>query len=93
MAAIGEFLRIRRNCHNIEEFEKHSKNRISDYTRRGYPMGQFLAAQDKARILDRGSLISGDNSQKRRNSNMNKDRISLFLTYNPANPDLKNIID
>ncbi len=34
----GKFLRIRRNCNRIADYEKHSENRVLDYRRRGYPI-------------------------------------------------------
>ena len=36
----GEFLRIRRNCHKPEDFEKHAKSRCEDYKRRGVTRGR-----------------------------------------------------
>ena len=82
----GEFLRIRRNCHNIIDFEIHSNSRISDYQRRGYPLKDLLAAQERARTADREQLLKENTEKKKERERKNKNRIPLILTYNPANP-------
>ncbi len=47
----GEFLRIRRNCHKLTDFEEHAYARMSDYLRRGYQKEDLEKALDKARKL------------------------------------------
>jgi len=85
----GEFLRIRRNCHKLEDFEKHSNARKQDYLRRGYPTNVLDTALDKARHCDRKELLK----EKPKDMTKNRDRIPLIVTFNPANPNLRKIID
>ncbi len=84
----GEFLRIRRNCTKLEDYDKHSLLRMQDYQRRGYPENILTEARNKARNLDRKTLF-----QKKDKTNKNSGRIPCILTWNPANPDMKSILD
>ena len=86
----GEFLRIRRNCHKIEDYERHSEQRVKDYERRGYPTNMLEQARDKARRADRNALLG---NTRARNKEKNQDRVPLIVTYNPSNPDFKSMID
>ena len=86
----GEFLRIRRNCYFLEDFEKHSKERIKDYTRRGYPMDILLKACDRARQSNRPDLLAEKTTKKQEG---HTNRIPLIVTHNPANPNLNKIIN
>ena len=84
----GEFLRIRRNCFKLEDYDKHSEQRVKDYERRGYPTKLLEESRTKARNMDRATLLA--DKQKEENS---KKRVPLVITHNPANPNLKQIID
>ena len=84
----GEFLRIRRNCHQLVDFEKHASRRLSYYLRWGYPIKDLERALDKARKADRNTLLT-----EKIPSGNKKERIPLILTFNPANPKLKYIIN
>ncbi len=79
----GEFLRLKRNCHRITDFEIHASQRLADYIRRVYPKKDLIMALDKARKINRDILLqvketATENTQK---------RIPLILTFNPANPN------
>ncbi len=76
----GEFLRIRRNCNRIADYEKHSKDRMIDYRRRGYPMKMIKKAQRQVQILNRDSLLTPRNNP-------------LVVTFNPANPNFHKILE
>ncbi len=84
----GEFLRIRRNCSRIEDYEKHSANRVKDYERRGYPTPMLEEARDKARKMDRDQLLIP--KEKKRSKKQN--RVPLIVTYNPSNPNFYKIL-
>jgi len=84
----GEFLRIRRNCHKPEDFEKHAKSRCEDYKRRGYPTEVINNALIKARECNRGELIK----EKTKIRDEENERIPLIITFNPANPNMNKII-
>ena len=53
----GEFLRLRRNCTNMSDFEKHAQSRVKDYIARGYPEKDLHAAKEKAKAKDRKELL------------------------------------
>ncbi len=85
----GEFLRIRRNCQKIDDYDKHSRLRVNDYERRGYPTDLLEEARLKARNLNRHDLLK----QKTKSTPKEKDRVPLIMTHNPANPNMRSIID
>jgi len=89
----GEFLRLRRNCTNMCDFEKHAESRVRDYIARGYPEKDLLAAKEKAKAKDRKELLKPKKKQVLTNKEKNKMRPVLVLTYNPANPNMKQILD
>ncbi len=85
----GEFLRIRRNCHKLEDYDKHSEQRVRDYQRRGYPTELLEESRQKARALDRNDLLKTKDKTKSKKD----DRVPLIITHNPANPNMRAIID
>ena len=87
-APYGEFLRIRRNCSNIEDYQKQAKKRIADYLYRGYPENLLNEAYNKALNQNRTDLLN-KTGQKSKKQN---DRVPLVLTFNPANPNLVQIV-
>ncbi len=87
-APYSEFLRIRRNCHHIADFELYSAKRIEDYLRRGYPIDELVMAQTRARNANRKDLLEPKIKHKG-----NNDRVPLILIYNPANPNMNQIIN
>ena len=80
----GEFLRIRRNCQKIEDYDKHSLQRVKDYERRGYPTQLLIEARAKARSRDRDDLLSTAKQKETKPK-----RIPLLVDYNPANPNFQ----
>ena len=87
-APYGEFLRIRRNCSNIEDFHTKAKKRLADYIYRGYPENLLNAAYSKAASQDRRDLLHRSGQKTKRQT----DRVPLVLTFNPANPDFAKLI-
>ncbi len=85
----GGFLRIRRTCHHISDFETHTSLRISDYLRRGYPKEVLNTALEKSRAADRDILMKEKEPPLTRRNK----RIPLFLTFNPASPNMNKIIN
>ncbi len=86
----GEFLRIRRNCHKLTDYDKHSENRVQDYLRRGYPLELLKEAQQKARNLNRDDLFK----PKQKKPTREKDsRVPLIVTWNPSNPNFHEILN
>ena len=54
----GEFLRIRRNCSDLESFDKHAKNMFLAFQKRGYEHKILKEAHDKARLKNRDLMLS-----------------------------------
>ncbi len=84
----GEFLRIRRNCHKLTDFESHANARMTDCIRRGYPKTDIERAKDKARQTTRETALLDKKHTKSKNL-----RIPLILTFNPAYPNMNKIIE
>ena len=57
----GQFLRVRRICSQIEDYDKHALTLAYHFTRRGYPRDLIENAMIKARRQDRVSLLSTAN--------------------------------
>ena len=53
----SQFLRVRRICTHLEDFEKHGMILIDFFTKRGYPLVDLFKAYIKVRDLDRQVLI------------------------------------
>ncbi len=84
----SQFLRIRRICTDIADFEISASMLTSHFTRRKYPDRIITDAIERARSQDRHSLLYNTNV---RNDNSEK-RFYIIDTYNPSNPNLKCII-
>jgi len=53
----GEFLRTRRNCSDLETFDKHARTIYAAFVKRGYRTEALTEALNKARQIDRTSLL------------------------------------
>ena len=53
----GEFLRTRRNCSDLANFDKHAKTLYAAFKKRGYHTSHLDLALTKARQKDRASLL------------------------------------
>ncbi len=49
----GEFLRIRRNCHKLTDFEIHANARMYDYIKSGYPKEDINRAKARQTMHER----------------------------------------
>ena len=87
----GQFLRIRRICTNIEDFDRHAKEMANAFLQRGYPEELVWGAFDKARNLNRLDLLS-DKEPTTQKSDLAENNIFLIQTYNPGNNPLQDII-
>ena len=54
----GEFVRIRRNCSDLDSYDKHSATILHAFQSRGYKLTDLTTAHDKARSLARHDLLS-----------------------------------
>ena len=85
----GEFLRIRRNCTQPEDYETHSTKRVEDYAKRGYPRHLLTEAKTQAYNKNRSELLSPTNKKDQKQG---LTRVPLVVTFNPANPDFSKIL-
>ncbi len=87
----SQLVRVRRICKKQEDFLLNSKKILQYYKQRGYPSHLLDEALDKAKQLDRKILLipkDPDTTQSQ-----SPDELIMVVTYNPANPDVKNILD
>ncbi|VDI31433.1 Hypothetical predicted protein, partial [Mytilus galloprovincialis] len=84
----GQFLRVKRNCTNDADFQRHSASLLKYYKFRGYNKTLLNASLKKAEAKDRKALL---NPVKKDTKKMT--RIPLVLSYTKASPNLREIID
>ena len=83
----SQFLRIRRICTNISDYDRHIVTLSTHFLRRGYPMDLLEAAAIKARRLDRPSLLTPKDVTEK-----DSDQVILVTTYEPSRDILRDII-
>ena len=84
----SQFLRIRRICSSIDNFDTHAINMGKDFIRRGYPEESVSQALIKARRQNRDDLLlDTQNTEKRSNDN-----VFAISTYQPEFTGLKDTI-
>jgi hypothetical protein len=76
----SQFLRVRRICTDISDFDKHVITLGQHFLRRGYPLEIIEQAAIKARGLDRPSLLAPKTANIITEAD---DKIVLVTTYNP----------
>ena len=87
----SQFLRIRRNCTLLSDYDSHSQMIKSKYIQRGYPESLIENSRIKARNYDRDLLIKPKISSEDNNDNKTN-VIPLILTYHPSNQQVHKII-
>ena len=84
----SQFLRVRRICSTLDDYDKHSKMLGTHFLRRGYPLHIIEQAVIKARRLDRNALLA----TKPNNPSSDKDdKVILTTTYNPYDNTVRNL--
>lgn len=53
----SQFIRIRRICSNIKDFDKHCLTKALHFKRRAYPVKVIISAFKRARQMDRNALV------------------------------------
>jgi len=84
----SQFLRIRRLCSRIMDFETHVFLLSEHFLRRQYPEDLILDAAVLARRLDRGTLLE----QERKNNNQENKDVFLITTFHPNDNSLREIV-
>jgi hypothetical protein len=83
--AYSQFLRLRRNCTNINDYERHAKNLTEAYVSRGYKLPELISSREKVKNLNREELLQVKEKTK-------SDNLVCTLPYNLRNVDAKKII-
>ena len=86
----SQFLRIRRICTEISEFDKSAALIAKHFLRRGYPKTLIEESLVKVRRIDRSTLL--DKPTDPQPDWPDHERFFLITTYNPANPNFGDII-
>ena len=82
----SQFLRIRRICTNITDYDRHIVMLSKHFLRRGYPLILLESAAITARRLDRTVLLA-----KKKNPEKDSDDVILVTTFEPSQDLLRNI--
>ncbi|XP_040206678.1 uncharacterized protein LOC120937480 [Rana temporaria] len=77
---IGQFLRIRRNCTQIKDFHKESKELGQRFRKRGYPNSTIRQAKLRA-VKQTREKILGLEPDDERKGKMDRERVGLVTTY------------
>ncbi len=80
----GQFLRVRRICSKIKDFDESSAMLSAHFIRRGYPDKLVRESYLKARGMDRDTLLNPPGNNRKKSS----DGLFLITKYNPNNPNL-----
>ena len=86
----GQFLRVRRNCTLLSDYDKHSLYLKEKYLQRGYPISLIEGSRIRARSQDRSALLSPNRINPKTTKTDNV--LPLVLTYHPSNHLVKKII-
>jgi hypothetical protein len=84
----SQFLRIRRICSEMFDYEKHVIEISKHFLRRNYPIELLEEAAILARQRDREILLE----QKQKKSKNEGDKIFLVTTYHPSDNCLRDIV-
>ena len=84
----SQFLRIRRLCSRMKDFEKNVLELSLHFLRREYPEDLILEAAILARQLDRNTLLQSVDKE----SKQDKDNIFLITTFHPSDHTLREIV-
>ena len=83
----SQFLRVRRICSKIDDFDKHVINMSKHFLRRLYPIELLEEAAILARRQDRDNLFNKQNKQKEK-----QDDVFLITTYHPTDSSVVDVV-
>ena len=84
----SQFLRIRRICSDISDFDRHVICLAAYFTKQGYPTALLQEAALQARELDRTNLLSLTQT----NQEADTDKVFLISTYNPHDSCMRDLV-
>jgi hypothetical protein len=83
----SQFLRVRRVCTNMADFEKHVLEMSRHFLRRGYPMELLEEAAILARRQERETLLNKQKEPKGK-----QDNVFLITTYHPTDNTVRDVV-
>ena len=83
----GQFLRLRRNCHFDDDFNRHADAMTQHYLKRGYPQDLITQSRHRAFAVLHHDLIHKSVTKRATNN-----RLPIVLTYNLTNPDIIGLV-
>ena len=83
----GQFLRLRRNCHFDDDFNRHADAMTQHYLKRGYPQDLITQSRHRAFAVLHHDLIHKPVTKRATNN-----RLPIVLTYNLTNPDIIGLV-
>jgi hypothetical protein len=83
----SQFLRMRRICSDIADFDRHVVCTSTYFVKQGYPIALLQEAALHARSLDRTQLLL----PKCKSTDPDQDRVFLISTYNPHDSTLRDL--
>ena len=88
----SQFLRIRRLCSNLKDFERHILTFALHFKRRLYPTELIVEAARLTRNLDRKVLLDDTLREQRAIENSNEDAVFLITTFHPSDHTVRDIV-
>ena len=85
----SQFLRIRRICSRIVDYDRHTVALSTHFLRKGYPVQLLEEAAFLARSKDRPELLQGTSQVL---ANTTEDKVFLVTTYHPHDHYLRNLM-
>lgn len=82
----SQYLRVRRICSNVDEYDKQSAVMTAHFVKQGYPRAMLERHRNKAKQTDRNTLLEKVSSQDKSN------RIVLPITYHPINVGVTKVV-
>jgi len=86
----SQLLRVKRICTHEADFVENSKMILSHFYRRGYPEKLLLDSYNRAKILDRQTLLLPKDTSETKE--YNNSQLFMISTYNPSNPPLRTML-
>ncbi len=84
----GQFLRVKRNCSENEDYHTNSDILITYFTRRGYPEKLLENAKSQCDKISRTDILK----TKKKTDNTIPQKIPMVLNYHPCNPPIMQAI-
>ena len=78
----SQFLRLRRLCTNISDFDSQAERMTAQFLTRGYHLAHVIEARERARMQTRSTAL--EYCEKETNT-----RVPFVVTHHPSNPPLR----